>query len=351
MKRVFIVFLIAGVYACSGYADSFLTAQQFPKTFEDLSFKSRIEVLREGYKPFEVEYDENGVCISGCAYKGLTIKDDMDAVDEANEEMAELIAAENQSNQQDFGRQQTERKSKSELAHIKPDMYYSDQPDDDTPVAGESVPKDWCRNGLTTKLPLRYPVDMSDFKYKITSDFGFRKIKQSKSNFHPAIDIGCPVGTPVYATADGIVEEVGFDNYGGGNYVNIKHENGLVTQYMHLKKSVVSKGQVVNACQQIALSGNTGSSSGPHLDYRVRFESDKNKYVDILCPIKASNKTTKQSYDTDVSDMVSEHSLFYNQYRFSPYKTNSNDVKRSIWRTEHGHCMSNVNDLLPDEVR
>ena len=95
MKRIFYSFLIGFVCVAPLFADSFLTAQQFPKTFEDLSFNSRIDVLREGYLPFEVQYDDNGVCISGCAYRGITIKEDMQAVDEATEEMAELIKEEN----------------------------------------------------------------------------------------------------------------------------------------------------------------------------------------------------------------------------------------------------------------
>ena len=95
MKKIFCLVFIGNLYVNPLCADSFLTAQQFPKTFEDLSFNSRIEVLREGYMPFEVQYDDNGVCISGCAYRGITIKEDMQAVDEATEEMAELIKEEN----------------------------------------------------------------------------------------------------------------------------------------------------------------------------------------------------------------------------------------------------------------
>ena len=70
--------------------ESLLKATQFPKTIQDLSFKSRMELLADGYTPFEIVY-EDGVCVSGCAYPGITIQEDMDAVDEATEEMADLI--------------------------------------------------------------------------------------------------------------------------------------------------------------------------------------------------------------------------------------------------------------------
>ena len=311
MRKVSAVFLLLNICTLPLWAESLLTAQTFPKTFEDLTFGERIEVLREGYMPFEVQYDKNGVCISGCAYRGITIKEDMEAIDEANEEMAALIEEENDS-------------------------------EATTPV----VASDWCRNGLSTKLPLRYPVNMTNFnKRRITSDFGFRNIKEG-SKLHPAVDIGVPVGTSVYATADGVVTNVWWDENGGGNVIDIKHDKGLVTQYLHLDKTLVSVGQKVSACQKIALSGNTGKSSGPHLDYRVRFTAKSNKYVDILCPTRSLNRKTKQSFDTDVIHVGNEHSLFNASYKFK-----NQSAKSSQWRIKHGHCMQNVNDLLPDEVK
>ena len=335
MKNMLAVFFIGNFCAMALHAESLLTAQSFPKTFEDLSFTSRIEVLREGYMPFEVQYDDNGVCISGCAYRGITIKEDMLAVDEATEEMAELIA-----NAEDEA-QETDN-------YIKPA-----QPSNSTQTSDPTEPNimatDWCRNGLSSKLPLRYPVDMSGLRYPITSDFGFRQ-----TDFHPAIDIGCPEWTPVYATADGVIETAGWDPYGGGNYINIEHANGIITQYLHLNKIGVKKGQKVKACQQIGLSGNTGHSSGAHLDYRVRFKSNTNKYVDILCPCKSSNRKShyqSTNYDTNVQSMTCKHSLFQNWYRFSKYNPNNDKNKRSLWRVKNGHCMINNTDLLPDEVK
>ena len=196
---------------------------------------------------------------------------------------------------------------------------------------------------------------MSGFRYKISSDFGFRKKSDNGARFHPAIDIACPSGTPVYATADGTVVVATNDptHGGAGNYISIKHDNGLITQYLHLSKFLVSPNQRVSACQQIALSGNSGvsvsgNSYAPHLDYRIRFNSDKNKYVDILCPCKVSTKSNKSS-NNDI-DMTCVHSLFYSPYKFKTYNPNSDDTKRSLWRVEHGHCMTKNTDLLPDEI-
>ena len=333
----FCVFYVAG----SAFAESLLKPVSFPKTFEDLSFTSRIEVLREGYMPFEIEYDENGICVSGCAYKGISIKEDMQAVDEATDDFAELM-------EQPSMPSATETQSQS-VAFVPP-VQSSVQ----TPVP-ENTSADWCRNGLRTDLPLRYPVDMSEYKFLISSDFGFRTSSPNGARFHPAIDIACPKGTPVFATANGVVTMVGHETSlgGAGNYINIQHANGLVSQYLHLEKILVKKGDRVTACQQIATSGNSGiskqgTSYAPHLDYRIRFNSDKNKYVDLLCPCKTANRKNNQSSNADIN-LTCAHSLFNATYKFKPYNPNSDNIKRSLWRVQHGHCMQHNTDLLPDE--
>lgn len=370
MKKIVSAFLLGNVCVLPLYAESLLTAQQFPKTFEDLSFTSRLEVLREGYMPYEIQYDENGVCISGCAYKGITIKEDMQAVDEATEEMQELIntAISEQPSQYEEPSHNEEPITPSRPPRPHPPVN-NQPPSNNNPSGSNSESsnyqppitnygKDWCRNGLPTELPLRYPVDMSNLKYLISSDFGFRTSSPNGSSFHPAIDIGTPVGTPVYATADGVVVSVSRQTTkgGAGLYIDIKHANNLITQYLHLDTALVKKGDRVSACQQIATSGNSGKNSSggayaAHLDYRIRFDSYKNKYVDLLCPCKSSDKKTQATFDTNIQYMTCEHSLFYNKYKFKNYNPNSDDTKRSLWRTKHGHCMRTNTDLLPDEVK
>ena len=86
---------------------------------------------------------------------------------------------------------------------------------------------------------------------------------------HEGIDYGCYIGTPVRATADGIVVFSGYDPI-SGNYVKIEHGYGYTTVYAHLSKRLVSKGQKVNRGQIIGYSGNTGRSDGPHVHYEVR---------------------------------------------------------------------------------
>lgn len=119
------------------------------------------------------------------------------------------------------------------------------------------------------KMFLRSPLKFS----RVTSRF-------SNSRFHPVlkksmphygVDYGAPVGTPVHATADGVVTLAG-KNGGGGNTVRLRHPNGYETNYLHLSRygQGVRTGVRVTQGQVIGYVGSTGLSTGPHLDYRVR---------------------------------------------------------------------------------
>jgi murein DD-endopeptidase MepM/ murein hydrolase activator NlpD len=89
---------------------------------------------------------------------------------------------------------------------------------------------------------------------------------------HHGVDYAAPTGTPVYAVADGTVTRKGWDSKGGGNIVWIKHARGYETGYLHLSRYAtgLKVGSRVRQNDLIAYVGSTGSSTGPHLDYRVR---------------------------------------------------------------------------------
>ncbi len=109
----------------------------------------------------------------------------------------------------------------------------------------------------------------------ITSKFGYRIDPMSgKRHFHAGIDIANDPGTPIYAPADGKVIFVGVLS-GYGNVLKIDHGYGYVTVYAHLKKILVRKGQTIKRHQKIALMGNSGKSTGPHLHYEVRIFNKK----------------------------------------------------------------------------
>ncbi|HNQ21165.1 MAG TPA: M23 family metallopeptidase [Bacteroidales bacterium] len=116
--------------------------------------------------------------------------------------------------------------------------------------------------------PAIQPVAKKDFK-RISSGYSYRIHPIYKINkFHYGMDFVAPVGTPVYATADGIVEMAG-KNLGYGNYVKINHGYDYETAYGHLNSIGVRKGQKVVRGQIIGTVGNTGISTGDHLHYEV----------------------------------------------------------------------------------
>ena len=116
----------------------------------------------------------------------------------------------------------------------------------DTPV---TTPTGWPTNGF------------------ISSGYGLR---WNGAEFHQGIDIAAEMGTPIVATADGVVTIAGWNAGGYGNMVDIDHGSGVSTRYGHASAVVVTVGQRVRRGQIIAYVGSTGHSTGPHLHYEVR---------------------------------------------------------------------------------
>ncbi|WDA42846.1 M23 family metallopeptidase [Erythrobacter sp. BLCC-B19] len=104
----------------------------------------------------------------------------------------------------------------------------------------------------------------------ITSGFGYRRDPfNGRGAMHAGIDFKGPIGSPVFAAADGRVTFVG-QKSGYGNVVEITHGNGMLTRYAHLSRFDVRVGQQVAAGTTIAGLGNTGRSTGPHLHFEIR---------------------------------------------------------------------------------
>lgn len=103
----------------------------------------------------------------------------------------------------------------------------------------------------------------------ISSPYGPREAPTAGARtFHTGIDISVPSGSPVTATADGIVSYSG-SSAGGGNTVVVEHGHGFSTAYAHNRKNVVRVGQRVKRGDVLALSGSTGVSTGPHVHYEI----------------------------------------------------------------------------------
>jgi murein DD-endopeptidase MepM/ murein hydrolase activator NlpD len=125
-------------------------------------------------------------------------------------------------------------------------------------------------HGGIVAVPSQKPV--KEFRY--TSGFGVRgnPFGGHGGEMHPGMDMAAPTGTPVYATADGIVSRAERTYGGYGNLVQLEHGKGLETRYGHLSQILVHDGQRVHRGDLIALVGSTGRSTGSHLHYEIRID-------------------------------------------------------------------------------
>jgi hypothetical protein len=120
-------------------------------------------------------------------------------------------------------------------------------------------------------IPESYNIDLTGFcmptsSTKITSPFGPRWRRM-----HNGLDVKVNIGDTIVAAFDGRVRIVKFERKGYGQYVVIRHDNGLETVYGHLSKQLVKENQLVKAGEPIGLGGNTGRSTGSHLHFETRF--------------------------------------------------------------------------------
>lgn len=122
----------------------------------------------------------------------------------------------------------------------------------------------------TTEMPDRYRIDLRHFcmptpSRVVTSNFGWRWGRN-----HKGLDIKVYIGDTIRAAFSGKVRIVRYERGGYGNYVVIRHNNGLETIYAHMSKNLVKENQLVRAGEAIGLGGNTGRSTGSHLHFETR---------------------------------------------------------------------------------
>ena len=134
-----------------------------------------------------------------------------------------------------------------------------------------------------TKAPFAIPVKDG---FRFTSGFGYRRDpKTGGKRLHKGVDFAGPVGTALYATADGVVTHAGWGS-GYGRLVKIQHEFGIETRYAHMSKIRVKVGQRVSRGERIGDMGASGRVTGPHLHYEVRIGGEA---VNPMTYIKAAN--------------------------------------------------------------
>jgi murein DD-endopeptidase MepM/ murein hydrolase activator NlpD len=120
---------------------------------------------------------------------------------------------------------------------------------------------------LRASIPSRVPLNSVAFS---SSSYGMRNHPVLGGyRMHKGIDLPSPVGTPIYATADGVIQRADWFS-GYGLYVAIEHGGAMETRYGHMSRIAVAAGQSVRKGDVIGYVGSTGRSTGPHLHYEVR---------------------------------------------------------------------------------
>ncbi|MDE6487138.1 MAG: peptidoglycan DD-metalloendopeptidase family protein [Muribaculaceae bacterium] len=165
-----------------------------------------------------------------------------------------------------------------------------------------------CYAGVA--VPETADIDVSRFSMPvpgyITSPYGYRRRFR---RMHKGVDLKVNIGDTVRAAFDGRVRITNFERRGYGYYVVLRHTNDLETVYGHLSKFLVEPDQYVKAGQPIALGGNTGRSTGPHLHFETRYMG----YAINPCAIfDFANQTTH----TDVYTF--DKRTYQNARNFSP---------------------------------
>lgn len=170
---------------------------------------------------------------------------------------------------------------------------------------------EYVRN-YNVELPNEYRIDLRDFHMPcdsrmVTSHYGYRR---SFRRQHYGTDIKVYVGDTIRAAFSGKIRVVSFERKGYGNYVVIRHPNGLETIYGHMSKHLVAPDQIVRAGEPIGLGGNTGRSTGSHLHFETRFLG---QFID-----------PELLFDFEAQDVKGDFYLYRSSGRGMMLATNSN---------------------------
>lgn len=201
--------------------------------------------------------------------------------------------------------------------------------------------------GMNVDIPDKYDINLDGFvspldRKHITSHYGYRA---SFGRMHYGTDLAVSIGDTVRAAFSGKVRIASYEGRGYGNYVVIRHPNGLETVYGHLHRRIVTEGTIVQAGEPIGLAGNTGRSTGPHLHFEARFMGiplNPSELFDLEMGVPRFDSYAfhKQGYRRQIS---SNHSLARRQaatpngkgQSIKTYRVRKGDTLSSIAR-QHG---------------
>lgn len=274
------LFVLLVMVPIGGDGASLLQPVQFPTTSADFSFVERMENLTEGYKPYA----------GMSAYKIMEFESMEDYAQRAIDAELKAAGIDVCDGCDESGAPPAQDGSTVVMLPQPPAR--SSQPNVPTETVPPQSPSTGAITGYCSRrnqnipsgqtIPFGLPVNTADLSSGISSRAQSIARNTDKGLFcspygcgrgrpHEGVDIGCDADfyqMPIYATADGVVEHIvsAGNNASAGNYIRINHGNGWISQYMHLDKMFVSKGQRVDAGCLIGLMGHTGGNR----DQKVR---------------------------------------------------------------------------------
>ncbi|MBQ8042083.1 MAG: M23 family metallopeptidase [Alphaproteobacteria bacterium] len=394
-KGIFFTFLLVYIipnifdWTVVGATKSFLTAQKYPSGFNDLSFVERMEVLADGYDDVAAEFDENGVCISGCAYVGITLEEEEAYMERAAREFGEIVKRNEaiMAQQQQQLQQQQQAMAQQQMFSGLPAGSMVVQMVNGQPVAygqvpgqpvagqitGQQAPAAQTTTGTvapetqqtasvqpTTLQPVASGGSCSEKnpdiaqgslftspvagRTQVISDFGERRPPSTRggkgkgSRYHKGLDITAGTGTKIYAAADGVVSQSSYSG-GYGNIVKIEHtlsgtNKKATTAYAHLSKRLVNVGDRVSKGCLIGLAGNTGNSNGSHLHYELYYDGIKvdplGSYVSPILGSASANAAAAVTQGTNYLGRAYCIRSGLSSVRLRPYAGNSKALKEKF---------------------
>lgn len=207
-----------------------------------------------------------------------------------------------------------------------------------------------CYAGM--EVPATAVIDVSNFHMPhpgyITSNYGYRRRFR---RHHNGVDLKLNIGDTVRAAFDGRVRIVNFERRGYGKYVVVRHTNDLETVYGHLSAFLVEPGQYVRAGEPIALGGNTGRSTGPHLHFETRYMGyaiNPNAIFDFANQTTHTDLFTfdKRTYKEARNFDPAANSQYARQYMRAnppkPYTRTSSGSSSSTYRVRRGDSLSRI---------
>lgn len=264
--KVVTFFSVAALCAFAAHA-GFLAPTEFPKVMDDMSFIDRMSFKTEDYDAIvETVYDENGKCVSGCAYSSLNFEDELAAMERWDAAVKEELISEYDYTENEDG---SFTPPEQDVPVYVPNGYGSVSFPSDTGAGTQNVNCAVHNTRFGNRdIPYGSPLG---YVSCITSPYGKqRKLSwYDKPKIHRGVDLAARVGMPIYAPANGVVETVFRMNATCGNGIILRHPRGHRTKYCHLSTVSVARGAQVSAGCLIGKTGNTGPSTGPHLHYAV----------------------------------------------------------------------------------